>query len=179
MTSPTPSQHQGEPVHQTQQTQAQQTQQTQAQQLSRPVQQQHPMPPARPYPHGAAGTPYTTPPAVPFAPRHDPLAAPDGSTPADRRLLAITSAAIILPILCDRLVFAWSDANTYTPWFDGFWLAVIATVTVLFFRTAHRSLMWCFTTIATAMLCAYAIAMHAAGKIDDSWVTTTFLAVPC
>ncbi len=184
MTSPTPSQHQGKPVHQTQQTQTQQTlvqqaKQTQAQQMPRPVQQQHPMPLTHPYPHGAAGTPYTTPPTAPFAPRRDPLAAPDGSKPADRRLLAITSAAIILPILCDRLVFAWSDANTYTPWFDGFWLAVIATVTVLFFRTAHRSLMWCFTTIATAMLCAYAIAMHAAGKIDDSWVTTTFLAVPC
>ena len=181
MTSPTPSQHQGKPVHQTQQTRTQQTlaQQTQAQQMPRPVQQQHPMPLTHPYPHGAAGTPYTAPPTAPFAPRRDPLAAPDGSKPADRRLLAITSAAIILPILCDRLVFAWSDANTYTPWFDGFWLAVIATVTVLFFRTAHRSLMWYFTTIATAMLCAYAIAMHAAGKIDDSWVTTTFLAVPC
>ncbi|WP_300744820.1 DUF4173 domain-containing protein [uncultured Bifidobacterium sp.] len=184
MTSPTPSQHQGEPVHQTQQTQTQQTlaqqaKQTQAQQMPRPVQQRQPMTLTHPYPHGAAGTPYTTPPTAPFAPRHDPLAAPDGSTPADRRLLAIASAAIILPILCDRLVFAWSDANTYTPWFDGFWLAVIATVTVLFFRTAHRSLMWCFTTIATATLCAYAIAMHAAGKIDDSWVTTTFLAVPC
>lgn len=181
MTSPTPSQHQSEPVHQTQQTQTQQTQtqQTQAQQMPKSAQRQHPMPPTRPYPQAVAGMPYTTPPATPFAPRRDPLAAPDGSTPADRRLLAIASAAIILPILCDRLVFAWSDANTYTPWFDGFWLAAIATVTVLFFRTAHRSLMWWFTTIATAMLCAYAIAMHAAGNIDDSWVTTTFLAIPC
>lgn len=167
MTSPTPAQHQTEPTRQAQQAQAQQT--------PRPAQQPQPMPPAHPYPQGHAAMP----PTAPFAPRRDPLAAPDGSTPADRRLLAIACAAIILPIVCDRLVFAWSDANTYTPWFDGFWLAVIAAIAILFFHTAHRSLMWCFTTIATMMLCAYALAMHTAGTIDDSWVTTTFLAVPC
>lgn len=115
----------------------------------------------------------------PIPPKRDPLAAPDGSTPTDQRLLGIACAAVILPILCDRLVFAWSDPNTYTPWFDGFWLVAIIAITTVFYRTAHHSLMWCFTTIAAAMLCAYTLAMHAAGTIDDSWVTTTFLVIPC
>ena len=134
-----------------------------------------PSSPTYPYPYAHTGMPSTG----PIPPKRDPLAAPDGSTPTDQRLLGIACAAVILPILCDRLVFAWSDPNTYTPWFDGFWLVALVTVVILFFRTAHRSRMWCFTTIATAMLCAYAIAMHMAGTVDDSWTTTTFLAIPC
>ena len=134
-----------------------------------------PSSPTYPYPYAHTGMPSTG----PILPKHDPLAAPDGSTPTDQRLLGIACAAVILPILCDRLVFAWSDPNTYTPWFDGFWLVAIIAITTVFYRTAHRSLMWCFTTIATTMLCAYTLAMHAAGTIDDSWVTTTFLVIPC
>lgn len=192
MTSPTPSQREPETPQHTQPMRPQSTPiqaaptpatpaanaHTQTPQQPQRQGAGHPVPPTQPYPQWY-GTPYPTVNAAPFTPRRDPLAAPDGSKPSDRRLLAIAGTAIILPTLFDRLVFAWSDSNTYTPWFDGFWLVALVAVVILFFRTAHRSRMWCFTTIATAMLCAYALAMHMAGSVDDSWTTTTFLAIPC